>query len=177
MGEQKVRVAFHEAGHVTMNLIWLFPWSYAELIAGESGSVKGVVRRDSFEKFDTPKKLFIKEWMVGVAGFLSEEIFLGKELDLFSEGRGSLPDFSTCQQSGLLEMDSEFYHKNFSPFMLQLTKDCLKKNWANCVVVVANQLFQCNRIEANDIDKKIQSLFRPDSSTLDQIVHETKWKN
>lgn len=174
--KDKTRISIHEAGHVTMYLLWDLTWESAELTVDDDGNCRGVVHRNSYEIIDTRKRFFIKDWTISMAGFLAEEIYLGKELDMKTDSIGSANDFLTAQTEAFKFMSEEVYLTQFAPFGMSLTKQILKKNWINCVLKVGELLHHNHKIKPDQLKPFITTLYKPLDSTLNDIVKQTNWK-
>jgi len=172
----KKRVAIHEAGHVTINMLWDLPWKSAELRVNNNGEFSGIMHAESFEIKETPIRLFIKLWTVTMAGFLAEEIYVGRELDMKTDSIGSARDFLDGQTEAFKYMDMKFYLTRFAPMGLNLTKQILEKNWTNSVLVIAEELYHHGRTNQEKLKKIIKTLHKPLDAILDQIVAKGQWK-
>lgn len=174
MGLDKKRVALHEAGHVSMYLLWDLPWLNASLTKMPDGTYTGVVNRHSYKLMDVPERFLIKVCSIAFSGLIAEQIYLKKRIDWKLESPGSYNDFLHAQTQGLKYMSKEHYATKFAPLVMKITSEYLKKNWGNCVMVIAEQLCMYGASTPEELKPLVKKLDYP-RAILNDIVKDTEW--
>jgi ATP-dependent Zn protease len=174
--KDKKRLAIHEAGHAAMYLLWRVPWQFASMASYGAGLYHGEVHRKSYLLIgETQERFFVKDWSIAMAGLMAEQIFLKRKINWKLESPGSIKDLRYADTEALKRMSREHYKEKFGPLVMKLTHESLKKNWDNCVMIIADELCMWDRTTPEQL-KPLIKLDYPSEKTLDDIMQATRRK-